>query len=236
MQDTESARVQQLVQELTHDRVHVRRSAVGTLVNILVSDDDVSPGVQSVVVAALLARLQDLDYSVCTASIRALRAIGVDTDDATQVQARVQTLLDTLRAEFPNVRRFAVTALAEAIQHDNGAPNEAPAAVVMALLDCVQDEEHGVRSAAVRALRAISLEAPDATTARDRLRALLDILDSRHVYVRRFGVGALIEVLMHHADVQRDYQSQVMSGLQERLDDTDHSVRSAAANAIKILS
>ena len=236
MQETESAHVRQVIQELADDRVHVRRSAVGTLVNILVRNGEVEPDLQAVVVSALLAHLQDPDYSVCTASIRALRAIGLDHHDTAHRQERVQTLLGILGAEFPNVRRFAVEALAEVIQPDDETSHETPDPVAMALLGCLQDDEHGVRSAAVRALRTLSLETRDNATARTRIRVLLETLDNQHAYVRRFGISALIEVVLSHADVQRDYQAEVLAGLQKRLEDADRSVRSAAANAIKLLS
>lgn len=159
MPDMTCTQVRQLLQELTHERPYIRRSAVGTLAGIIISDDELSPDVQPTVITSLLARLQDDDYSVCTASIRALRAMGVESGDAAQIRERTEALVGHMGAEFPNVRRFAIEALTHVIQPDDGPPHEARSMVVTALRECLQDEDYGVRAAATRALRTLDAEA-----------------------------------------------------------------------------
>lgn len=145
-------------------------------------------------------------------------------------------LLGNLGAEFPNVRRFSIDALTDVIQPDGGAPHKTQLMVATALLRCLQDEDHGVRAAAIRALRTLGMEVQDTAAARARVQLLLQTFTSPHAYVRRFGITTLTELLSSLAEARREFQPSVMAALQARLEDADQGVRSAAATALKIVS
>ncbi len=108
--------------------------------------------------------------------------------------------------------------------------------VATALLRCLEDEDHSVRTAAIRALRSLDAEVRDAKTARDRIPILLQTFTSPHAYVRRYGIGALTELCSDFAEAWHEFQPKMVAALHARLEDTDQGVRTAAANALKVLS